>query len=180
LSEFKERYFDPGVDSEYLEEQNNLLVYTSSAVDTTQFIIQAAEVSEGIVFPRMFDPKNEEVEIVKDFVQAYKEQYQQNPDLYAAYGYDTALLIGYTLMRKDIEKAVQEPFNFRMHMNDVGFQGVTGSVDFQQSTGEVAKTPALYKMLEFGESMLVKDYEQERIIEARDRLRQQMNQRRNR
>lgn len=180
LTKFKEKFFDSSEDSEYLEEQMNLLVYTSSAVDTSQFIVEAADVSEGLVFPRMFDPQQTEVLIIKEFVENYAEKYdQQRPDLFAAYGYDAALLIGYTKRREGIEAYLKEPLNFRVHMNDVGFSGVTGRVDFQQGTGEVAKTPTLYKMKDFGEAVTVSEYESERAIEARDRARDLLRQRGN-
>jgi branched-chain amino acid transport system substrate-binding protein len=148
----------------------DVLVYTSSAVDSTDFFVNAVDVSEGIVFPRMFDPNNKESKLISSFVQAYKDKYQKTPDLYAAYGYDAALLIAATLNAKDLMTYYVEPLNFRMFMNDRKFVGVTGSVDFQQATGEVSKTPALYKMKKFGEAMLLNDYEDEIIREIRDRL----------
>lgn len=171
LKQFKERFFDSNIESEYLEEQENLLAYTASAVDTSKFFVEAANVSGGLVFPRMFDPNQTEVLIIREFVENYTEKYdQQRPDLFAAYGYDSALLVAYTLRREDIQNRINEPLNFRLNMNDVGFSGVTGKVDFQQGTGEVAKTPILYKMKSFGEAVTISDFETQRAIEARERV----------
>lgn len=150
------------------EEDNsmNLEIYATSAVDTNEFFEGAVDVSSGLIFPRMFNPSDTKNEIVKLFVDQYNAAHQTNPDLFAAYGYDAGKLMALTKMRDGIEDVMDEPYTFRMHMNDIGFIGVTGKIDFQQQTGEVAKTPTLFRMKEFGVPVTVPEYESELISEA--------------
>lgn len=164
---------------EFKRKELDVLVYTSSAVDTSQFYVDAVDVSEGLVFPRVFDPNDTENSMVVEFVANYKEEHQKVPDLFTAYGYDAGLLIAGTLKIKGIDEHILEPLNFRLHVNDMHFQGVTGTVDFEIGSGDVAKTPALYKMKKFGEAVLLTQYEREQLIETQKRLRERMEGRNN-
>lgn len=138
-------------------------IYASSSVDTSKFFEGAADVSEGLVFPRVFDPNNAENPLVGKFVKVYQEKYQaqKEPDLYVAYGYDTAMLLGKTLNRKDIEETLKEPLNFRLHMNDENYVGLTGHIDFDREYNEVTKLPSLYIMKKYGVSVPLDEYEAE-------------------
>jgi len=136
-------------------------IYASSAVDTSEFLINAIDVYDGLIFPRLFDPNSEDNPAVAEFVEAYKLTYDdQIPGLYAAYGYDSGLLIGGTLITtSNLDQALKDPRNFRLAMNDSDFIGATGSVDFDNQTREVSKLPVLYILSIEKGAMLVKDYE---------------------
>lgn len=140
-------------------------IYASSSVDTSNFFEGAADVSEGLVFPRVFDPENTENPLVAPFVEAYREKYktlpQKEPDLYVAYGYDAAMLLGRTLNRKDIAETLREPLNFRLHMNDENYVGLTGHIDFDREYNEVSKQPSLYIMKKYGVAAPLEEYEKE-------------------
>lgn len=154
----------------FKKEGLDVQVYTSSGVDTVEFIKTAKDVAAGIVFPRMFDSASTEEPIVINFVKAYETAYSKKPDLFAAYGFDAAMLLGLTIQRDGIQEAILEPYNFRMNMNDVKYHGVTGTVDFNNSTNEVNKTPALYKLEENGSATPIKEYEAKVLAEATKKL----------
>lgn len=143
--------------------------YSSSAVDSVEFLVNSIDVYDGLIFPRLFDPFVEGNKIVTAFVQDYKDLYDgQIPDLYAAYGYDAALLIGRTLLESDnVGRALSDPRNFRLAMNDIDFVGATGAVDFNRRTGEVAKVPILYVLTSEEGAMSINDYEDMKLEEKR-------------
>jgi branched-chain amino acid transport system substrate-binding protein len=149
--------------------------YSSSAVDTAEFLINSIDVYDGLIFPRLFDPFAEDSPEVTEFVQLYKDLYDgQIPDLYAAYGYDSALLIGRTLRETDnVGRAISDPRNFRLAMNDLNFKGATGGVDFNRVTGEVAKVPTLYVLTREHGAMPLNDYE-DMLLEEKRKLRDEL------
>lgn len=151
-----------------------LQVYASSAVDTADFLKVAPELAEGLVFPRVFDPHDTKEPKVVKFVGAYKAKFGIEPDLYAAYGYDAAMLIGLTLQQKDVEEYIQDPRNFRLMMNDVRFSGLTGRVDFSQQNNEVIKNFLLFKIVE-GQPVFLDDYENKLEMEKYRELRELRN-----
>ena len=154
----------------FKKEKLDMQVYTSSGVDTVEFFQSAGDVAEGIVFPRMFDASSTEDPIVTSFVKSYEAAYSKRPDLFAAYGFDAAMLLGLTIQREGINEVIEEPYNFRMNMNDVKYHGVTGTIDFNNSTNEVNKTPALYKFEEGGLATPIKEYEAKVLAEATKKL----------
>jgi len=156
-------------------ENNKLRIYTSSAVDTSDFFTGAIDVYEGLIFPRLFDPRLEANAEAQVFVQLFKTKFNgELPDLYAAYGYDAALLIGKTLQQtQNLSQALKDPRNFRLAMNDIDFRGATGAVDFDNQTREVAKLPSLYILSVSEGAMRVRDYENLVLRRRLDSLRDQ-------
>jgi len=150
--------------SEYLQ------LYASASVDTAEFFHNAADVAEGLVFTRIFDPTDDENPLVQRFVSAFRRSYGGEPDLYAAYGYDTAMLLALTLRRESAADALDDPRNFRIEMNAVRFDGLTGRVDFRQSNNEVVKSFDPYRMMEGGRAMLLTEYEAMVLRERREEM----------
>jgi len=148
-----------------------LNLYTSSSVDTADFLHAAPEFAEGLVFPRVFDPNKTDDEQVVKFVNTYKTKFGTEPDLYAAYGYDTAMLIGLTLRRENIGEFIADPRNFRLQMNDVRFNGLTGRIDFDQQNNEVIKNFLLYKLVG-GKTVFIDDYENQLEMEKYREMRE--------
>lgn len=141
-------------------------VYTSSAVDTKEFMSQAADVAVGIVFPKMFDQNNAETDMASKFIFNYYEKKKRNPDLFVAYGYDAGMLLGLTLRREGFSEFVQEPYNLRLNMNDVKYHGLTGTIDFNNSNNEVNKTPTLFILEKDAITSTIKEYEAKVLKEA--------------
>ena len=108
--------------------------------------------------------------LVRRFVSAFRRSYGNEPDLYAAYGYDTAMLLALTLRRESAVDALGDPRNFRIEMNAVRFDGLTGRVDFRQSNNEVVKGFDPYRMMEGGRAMLLSEYEAMVLRERREEM----------
>jgi branched-chain amino acid transport system substrate-binding protein len=152
----------------------NLNLYSSSSVDTETFLKDAKDFAEGLVFPRVFDPKATDNPSVVDFVGRFKAKYGIEPDLYAAYGYDCAKLIALTLRREGIDEAIDEPRNLRLQMNDERFDGLTGRVDFSQKDNEVIKNFLLYKIVN-GVPVFIDEYENQLEREKYQEMRELRN-----
>jgi branched-chain amino acid transport system substrate-binding protein len=155
----------------FKDQKFELNCYSSSSVDTASFLSDAGEFAEGLVFPRVFDPKSVDNPNIVDFVGRYKAKYSSEPDLYAAYGYDCAKLIALTLRRDDIEGAIEEPRNLRLLMNDERFDGLTGRVDFSQENNEVIKNFLLYKIVD-GVPVFIDEYENKLELEKYQEMRE--------
>ena len=87
---------------------------------------------------------------VKTFVESFKEKYGEEPDIFAAHGYDAMKLIA-TVMEGRRPLPSEVPKGFR-EIND--FPGVTGSVQFNDK-GDVLKLPRVYII---GQDLLLQDY----------------------
>jgi ABC-type branched-subunit amino acid transport system substrate-binding protein len=110
----------------------------TSLWQSPELIDLAGDYLQGAVFPSGFfaGVDREDVEI---FVRRYRENFESEPGILAATGYDTVTLLKHVLSqnaiasRQDLHKAL---------MNDKGFYGVTGELSFDQER-EVEKEPLL-------------------------------------
>jgi len=112
-------------------------------------IVSSGTFVQGALFPAGFFPDTYSADS-EDFVSGYRENFQAEPDVLAANGYDTIRLIkailnkGNSTSRKDFQKAL---FN-------VIFDGVTGEISFDEN-GEVKNEPLLLTVK--GEEFMVVD-----------------------
>jgi branched-chain amino acid transport system substrate-binding protein len=93
---------------------------------------------QGAMFPVGFFPRNDS-EIVKGFVEAYKESFESEPGVLAANGYDTMRFI------KDIlsENLISNRIDLQEALLEHGpVKGITGEISFDEQ-GEVEKDPVL-------------------------------------
>ena len=92
---------------------------------------------QGAIFPVGFFIDNES-EIVRGFVESYKNNFESEPTVLAANGYDTIRLI------KDIlsKNVIRSRIDFQKALSGNTFRGVTGEISFD-SQGEVQKEPFL-------------------------------------
>lgn len=67
-------------------------ICTTSAINTAQFLQQAGDLAEGVFFPLAGFDSTSKKEPVATFVRRYYDVYQLTPDVYAAHGYDAALV----------------------------------------------------------------------------------------
>ena len=111
-----------------------------------ELIETAGDYVQGAIFPAGFFIDND-LEGVKDFVEDYKENFESNPGVLAANGYDTIRLIR-ELMNNSIIKTRRD---FQQGLSEVdNFFGVTGRISFDHD-GEVENDPVL--LVVYGKSL---------------------------
>jgi branched-chain amino acid transport system substrate-binding protein len=141
-------------------------IFTTSAFAAPEVIEQQGKAAEGVFLTQsVFDPDSENPE-VQGFVNAYRETYGTPPDLYAAHGYDSMMVVAEAL-----RKAGPISSDFWKGMTSIReLGGVTGMIQFDER-GDVQKFPRVY-VIEEGNLV---DYEAEverRRRELLDRLRE--------
>jgi branched-chain amino acid transport system substrate-binding protein len=140
-------------------------IFTTSAFAAPEIIAQVGRPAEGVFLTQaVFDVDSEEPAI-RIFVDAYRAKYSLEPDLYAAHGYDSVMVLAEALKKGG--RTSSELWKGIRSIRD--FTGATGTVQFDER-GDVQKFPRVYVV---NEGVLV-DYEAEvdrRRRELLERLR---------
>lgn len=133
-------------------------ILTTSAFAAPAAIEQTGESGEGVFLTQAaFDAASEDPK-VQAFVEAFQAKYGLNPDLYAAHGYDSLMVLVAGLEGGDLEAT--ELWKTVRGLRD--FTGVTGTIQFDER-GDAQKFPRVY-VVEDGN---LRDYEKD--IEERRR-----------
>ncbi len=119
-------------------------VLTTAAFATSQAVAAAGEAAENVYFTQtVFDLSNPN-EPIPSFVEAYRNKYGLDPDLYAAHGYDAMRVV---LAAIDKEKLPLASDFWKGVRSIRSFSGVTGSLQFDEK-GDVQKYPRVYVIKE--------------------------------
>jgi len=139
-------------------------ILTTSSIASGQVLQKAGDAAEGVLFTQSnYDAASDEP-LIHKFVEAYRAKYNEDPDLYAAHGYDAMRVYAQAL-----KKGGRLPRQFWQGMRSISsFPGVTGPIQFDEQ-GDVQKFPRVY-IVQNGQFI---DYD--RVLEER---RQQLDQRR--
>jgi branched-chain amino acid transport system substrate-binding protein len=143
----------------YLREQGYKgTIFTTSAFAAPEIIAQVGRPAEGVFLTQaVFDIDSEDPKI-RSFIDAYRAKYDLEPDLYAAHGYDSVMVLAEALRIGG--RTSSELWKGIRSIRD--FSGATGTVQFDER-GDVQKFPRVYVV---NEGILV-DYEAE--VERRRR-----------
>jgi branched-chain amino acid transport system substrate-binding protein len=118
--------------------------------DSPKFIELAGKAAEGAIFSTPFF-REEPRKIVQDFIKAYEEKYNKEPDMLSAQTYDSVLLLADAIKRagstdkEAIRKALAETKEF---------EGVTGKISFDEKN-EVMK-PVILSEVKDGKFVFIK------------------------
>lgn len=117
-------------------------ILTTSAFATQQAFECAGEQANGVLFTQTVFELNSESDMIRSFVGAYRSRYgNEDPDLYAAHGYDAM-----RIMLDAIQRGGPLPSDFQkslLNLQGNPFTGVTGSIQFDEK-GDVQKYPRVY------------------------------------
>ncbi len=116
-------------------------ILTTSAFSTPSAIARIGKDAAGVLLTQTsFDPNSDQANIRK-FVDAYKKKYGENPDIYAAHGYDAMNVIAAAAQgRKPYPGEIRKG----IHSDALKeFPGVSGLIEFDEK-GDVKKFPRLY------------------------------------
>ena len=134
-------------------------ILSTAAFASPEIIEQVGPAAEGVFLTQAgFDTASKEPRI-KEFVDSYRAKYSLTPDLYAAHGYDSVMVLAAAIKESGTDFA-SELWSGLRALRD--FQGVTGTLQFDER-GDVQKFPRVYVI---NEGRLV-DYQKE--IEERRR-----------
>ena len=153
-------------------------ILTTSAFATTTAIAQVGDAAAGVFLTQtVFDVDSDHAHI-NSFVNGYREKYGEEPDIYAAHGYDAMKVMAAAIkdrpliageVKKGLRDAIKE------------FPGITGSIQFDD-LGDVRKFPRLYIIDKIDSDLLMVDYndrvrrKQEEIKKRREALKRQLEQ----
>ena len=125
---------------------------------------KAGAAAEGVLFTQSNYDTGSDEPLIHQFVEAYRAKYDEDPDLYAAHGYDAMRIYAQAL-----KKGGRRPREFWQGMRSISsFPGVTGPIQFDEQ-GDVQKFPRVY-IVQDGQFI---DYDQ--VLEER---RKQLDERR--
>ena len=114
-------------------------ILTTHAFASPRFIAPVGDAAKGVILTQtVFEPDSEHSH-VQAFVNAFRERYGEEPDIFAAHGYDTMKIIaaavtGRPALPSEVPKGLRD-------VDD--FPGVTGSISFNDK-GDVLKYPRVY------------------------------------
>jgi len=115
-------------------------ILTTSSFASPQAIREAGPSAEGVFLTQAVFEVDSETPESRSFVEAYRDKYGTDPDLYAAHGYDAMKVLAAAL-RATQRATPTEMWKGMRSIRD--HQGVTGSLQFDEK-GDVQKYPRVY------------------------------------
>jgi len=135
--------------------------------------VMAERAAQGVFLTQPFFDTSSDEPSIQRFVAAYEERFGKRPDLYAAHGYDSVMVLA-----KGLEEPLRTPSDFWRRMRAIqAYPGVTGTIQFNEK-GDVGKFPRVY-VVDKGN---LRDYETEvaaerqRLLEKLRKLRDEQSQ----
>ncbi|MEM7583987.1 MAG: branched-chain amino acid ABC transporter substrate-binding protein [Acidobacteriota bacterium] len=126
-------------------------ILTTHAFSSPSAIARVGQAAEGVVLTQtVFEPDSDFAH-VQSFVRGYREKFGEEPDLFAAEGYDTMKVVAKALeshhtLATELHRGLWDEIK--------EFPGVTGSIQFNEN-GDVRKFPRVYII---GSDLLLYDY----------------------
>jgi branched-chain amino acid transport system substrate-binding protein len=115
------------------------VVLTTSALSAPGLLESTASAADGALLTQtMFEPESAEPEVAL-FVNAYRQRWDRDPDLYAAHGYDAVKVLARALEAK--QGRSRQLWQGVRGLD--GVRGVTGFLQFNEK-GEAGKFPRVY------------------------------------
>ncbi len=117
------------------------VILAASSVTDAGLVGLAGEAAENVIFPRpgAFDPAAD-APPVRRFVEAYRAKYGEDPQAFAAYGYDALKLIRLAAQ----QGGSIHPKDVRLGLRSItGYEGASGRVAFDEY-GDVIQYPRLF------------------------------------
>ncbi len=153
-------------------------ILTTSAFATSTAIAQVGDAAAGVFLTQTVFETDSDHAHIRTFVNGYREKYGEQPDIYAAHGYDAmkvmaAAIKGRPALPGEVKKGLRDAIK--------DFPGVTGSIQFDD-LGDVRKFPRLYIIDKIDTDLLMVDYndrvrrKQDEIKKRREALKRQLEQ----
>ncbi len=140
-------------------------ILTTSSFATAESVGHTGPAAEGTLFTQSaFDIDDKSPDHVKTFAAGYKAKYGHAPDLYAAHGYDSMMVLA-----EAMRQGGKSSSSFWKGMRSIHeFPGVTGTFQFDEK-GDVQKFPHVYVVRD-GKAIDVEKERQKALEEARRKM----------
>lgn len=140
-------------------------ILTTHAFSSPSVIAAVGDAAQNVYLTQTVFELDSEHSHVRQFVETYEAKYGEKPDIFAAQGYDSMMVLAETMKGKaalpsEVPKGLGEEFS-----------GVTGSIRFDDR-GDAQKYPRVYII---GEGLLLYDYD-EIVKVQQDEIRRQKEQ----
>jgi branched-chain amino acid transport system substrate-binding protein len=148
------------------QQQFGGIILTTSSFAAAATITETGAAAEGTYFTQTaFQPLSSNLPAnVAAFVNAFRDKYHEDPDLYAAHGYDAL-----NVLLEAYKQGGTSALKFWKGMRSVHeYQGVTGVLQFDEK-GDVQKFPHVY-IVSKGHGVDVEEQRQKEIDEARKKM----------
>jgi len=114
-------------------------IIASDACYAPEFLRLSGGAAEGVIVANLYWNPNSEEPIIRTFVDRFKKRYGEQPEVYAAAGYDCLKVIAVGMKNGGIASEGIKKALYRIK----GFKGVTGDITFDEY-GEIAKSYDLF------------------------------------
>ncbi|MCW8984921.1 MAG: ABC transporter substrate-binding protein [Thermoanaerobaculales bacterium] len=141
-------------------------ICASSAFYTSQIVEENPELFEGVFFPQPAFDVQSDAQLTQDFVNAYRQKFQDDPDIYAAHAFD-AMRVAIFVAR---EAKSFSPVEIRkiLAFGVKEFPGVTGIIQFNDY-GDVHHNPIMF-IVKDGHVINYERYIEEEKIKIREKI----------
>jgi len=139
-----------------------------SAFYTGHIVENNPDLLEGVLFPQPAFDIQSEGQLVQDFVNAYREKYQDDPDIYAAHAYDAMRVVIW--VANEVEVFTASDIRKSLAFGIKEFPGVTGIIQFNDY-GDVHHNPIMF-IIKGGQVLNYKRYIEAEKAKIRERIRE--------
>ena len=142
-------------------------ICATSAFYTSQIVEENLEVVEGVFFPQPAFDIQSEARLTQEFVNAYRQRYQEDPDIYAAHAFDAMRVV--TFVAGEAKSFSPVELRKLLAFGVKEFPGVTGIIQFNDY-GDVHHNPIMF-IVKNGHVVNYERY----IEEQREEIRKKIN-----
>ena len=116
-------------------------ILTTHAFASGEILAQAGDAAEGTLLTLPVFNANSEDEPIKSFTEAFRAKYSEDPDVWAAHGYD-AMMVLYQALPDKMRTAA----DFWSGMRQIDdYPGVTGAIRFDEK-GDIGRFPRVFQV----------------------------------
>jgi len=117
------------------------VICATSAFYTGQIVENNPDLVEGVFFPQPAFDIQSEVQLTQDFVNSYRQRFQDDPDIYAAHAFDAMRVVLFVAGESKSFSAVEIRKVLAFGVKE--FPGVTGIIQFNDY-GDVHHNPIMF------------------------------------
>jgi branched-chain amino acid transport system substrate-binding protein len=142
-------------------------ICATSAFYTSQIVEDNPELVEGVYFPQPAFDIQSEAQLTQDFVNTYKQKYQDDPDIYAAHAFDAMRVATFVASEAKSFSPVEIRKVLAFGLKE--FPGVTGIIQFNDY-GDVHHNPIMF-IVKDGHVINYERYIEEEKVKIREKIR---------